>query len=461
MSICPVLPLGLIPRSNAEYLDRQAATESNARSYPRKLPLAIVHAKGMEVRDADGRSYLDCLSNAGTLALGHNHEVVVEALHAHLASGLPMQTLDLTSPIKDQFVEELFATLPPEFAQNARIQFCGPSGSDAVEAALKLVKTATGRRAIVGFSGSYHGQTHGSLALMGNPGPKSAVQGLMPDVHFLPYPYPYRMRPGSANAVAELCSNYAEQLLHDQEGGLPPVAGLILETVQGEGGVIPAPATFLQRLRTLTSETDIPLIFDEVQSGFGRTGKMFGFDHAPGVIPDVLVLSKALGGGLPLAVVIYHEKLDVWKPGAHSGTFRGNLMAMTAGLATLRFIRENQLPEHAERMGEVFLQNLALLQTEHTFIGEVRGLGLMIGVEIIDPEQLDSTGHPSANPALARTIQALCLSHGLIVEIGGRHGAVMRLLPPLNITPEQVTQVCEILSIAFSSSVNFRQPAHV
>ena len=442
------LPLGLSLRSNSEYLARQAAVESNARSYPRKLPLAIVHAKGMEVRDADGRVYLDCLSNAGTLALGHNHPVVVEALQQHLTSGLPMQTLDLTTPVKDQFVEELLASLPPEFARHARIQFCGPSGSDAVEAALKLVKTATGRRAILGFSGSYHGQTHGALALMGNPGPKNAVQGLMPDVHFLPYPYPYRMHPGTAEEVADNCARHAEQWLNDQENGLPPVAGMILETIQGEGGVIPAPAAFLRRMRALATAHDIPLIFDEVQSGFGRTGKMYAFEHA-GVLPDVLILSKAIGGGLPLAVVIYHERLDVWKPGAHAGTFRGNQMAMTAGLATLRYIHAHRLPEHAEAMGRVFMQRLAELKADHAFIGDVRGKGLMIGIEIVDTDQLDATGHPQADAVRAKALQSWCLKHGLIIELGGRHGAVMRLLPPLNITPEQVASVCDILTTAF------------
>lgn len=440
------LPLGLKTRSNADYLARQAATESNARSYPRKLPIAIVKAYGINVYDADGKHYLDCLSNAGTLALGHNHPVVIEALQQHLASGLPMQTLDLTSPVKDQFVEELLATLPVELRKHAKIQFCGPSGSDAVEAAIKLVKTATGNRGVVGFSGSYHGQTHGALALMGNPGPRQAITGLMPDVHFLPYPYPYRMRPNNPKKVADRCANYAEQLFNDQESGLPPIAGMILETVQGEGGVIAAPTSFLERLRALTHKKNIPLIFDEVQSGFGRTGKMYAFEHSP-VIPDVLVLSKAIGGGLPLAVIIYHEKLDIWKPGAHSGTFRGNQMAMTSGLATLRFIQQNDLLENAQVMGNLFLENLRALQTEHSFLGDVRGKGLMLGMEIIDPDKLDETGHPEANPVLAKAIQAACLRRGLILEVGGRNGAVIRLLPPLTITREQVAQVCEIIAV--------------
>ncbi len=449
---------GLKKRSNSDYLARQAASESNARSYPRKLPLAIVSAKGMEVRDADGRTYLDCLSNAGTLALGHNHPVVIEALQWHLASGLPMQTLDLTTPVKDQFVEELMATLPSEFARHARIQFCGPSGSDAVEAAIKLVKTATGHRAMIGFCGGYHGQTHGALALMGNLGPKQAVHSLMPDVHFLPYPYPYRMAGSDTEDVAARCADHAEQLLHDNERGIPPVAGMILETVQGEGGAIPAPASWLKRIRALATHQGIPLIFDEVQTGLGRTGRMYGFEHS-GVTPDVLVLSKAIGGGLPLAVVIYHERLDVWGPGAHAGTFRGNQMAMTAGLATLRFIRANNLPAHAEKMGQLFLQNLTEMQQANAFIGDVRGHGLMIGIEIVNPDRLDATGRPQADGALAKQIQKMCFERGLILELGGRHGAVMRLLPPLTITPEQVTQVSEILAAVFDLVA--QQPCHV
>src|SRR5262249_51653400 len=167
--------------SSRYYLDRQQGFESSARTYPRRLPLAIHKARGLYVTDMDGKVYLDCLAGAGTLALGHNHSVVVEALRRHLEEEFPLHTLDLTTPTKDEFVEELFASLPPAFASRARIQFCGPGGADAVEAALKLVKTATGRRSILTFQGGYHGQTHATLGLMGNLGPKSPLTGLMPD----------------------------------------------------------------------------------------------------------------------------------------------------------------------------------------------------------------------------------------------------------------------------------------
>src|SRR5262249_22322929 len=428
--------------------------ESNARSYPRRLPLAIREARGILITDVDGRKFLDCLSNAGTLALGHNHPVVVEAIKRQLDAGLPPHTPALTPPVKDEFVAELFSTLPAEFAANARIQFCSPSGADAVEAALKLVKTATGRRAIIAFNGAYHGQTHGALALMGNQGPKRLVNGLMPDVHFLPYPYPYR-NPLSSDQ----CAAHAEYLLNDPESGLPPVAGMILEPVQGEGGVIPAPKEWLWKMRDLTAQREIPLILDEVQTGWGRTGLLYGFEHS-GVTPDVVVLSKAIGGGLPLAVVVYREELDAWQSGAHTGTFRGNQLAMAAGLATLRFLRDNDVPAHAEAMGERFKARLRELQNHYSFIGDVRGLGLMLGVEIVDPEENDGAGRPRGDGGLARKIQAKCFERGLILEVGGRRGAVLRLLPPLIITLEQVDQACDIMADA-CAAVGAEEHAYV
>jgi diaminobutyrate-2-oxoglutarate transaminase len=365
-----------------------------------------------------------------------------------------MQTLDLTTPVKDEFVEELFSTLPADFANNARIQFCSPSGADAVEAALKLVKTATGRRGILAFNGAYHGQTHGALALMGNPGPKRQIQGMMSDVHFMPYPYAYR-----SPLSTEQCAAHAEYLLNDPESGLPPMAGMILEPVQGEGGVVPAPNEWLWRLRELTARNEIPLIFDEVQTGWGRTGRLYAFEHS-GVKPDAIVLSKAIGGGLPLAVVIFREELNAWQSGAHTGTFRGNQLAMAAGLATLRFLRENEVPAHAELMGRRFMARLRELQEAHSCIGDVRGLGLMIGVEIVDPVGPDASGRPRGNGDLARKIQSECFKRGLILEVGGRHGAVLRMLPPLIITREQVDQACDVLADAFAA-VKLEEYAYV
>ncbi len=436
------------------YLERQNTTESNARSYPRRISIAIREAKGIHVTDADGNVYYDCLAGAGTLALGHNHPVVLEAIRHTLDQNLPLHTLDLTTPVKDAFVEELFASLPPEFAKNAKIQFCGPSGSDAVEAAIKLVKTATGNRSVLSFHGGYHGMTHGSLGLTGNLNPKQSVSGLMPDVHFLPYPYNYRCPFGLERGRGqEAISRYIESVLSDPESGIVTPAGMILEVVQGEGGVIPSPDNWLQEIRRITKSKRIPLIIDEVQTGWGRTGKLYAFEHS-GIIPDVVVLSKAIGGSLPLSVVVYNQELDQWNPGAHTGTFRGNQLGMAAGLATLRYILSNDLPNHAAQMGDRLTSHLHNIQTEFPYIGDVRGRGLMIGAEIVNPTlHQDFNGSHPAFPQLASSIQAECLRRGLIVEVGGRFSSVVRFLPPLIITPEQVDHIGDIFYKAVSAAV--------
>ncbi len=434
-------------------LERQQRTESNARSYPRRIPLALKRAHGVYVEDTEGRVFIDCLAGAGTLALGHNHRVVVDAIRAVLDAGLPLHTLDLTTPVKDRFVQDLFEVLPADFARGAKIQFCGPTGSDAVEAALKLVKVATGRGTMLAFHGAYHGMTQGALTLMGSLGPKKPLHGSLQGVQFLPYPYDYRCPFGlGGEAGLQAGLRYIDTVMTDPEGGVPAAAGMVFEAVQGEGGVIPAPDAWVRGVRALTARAGVPLIVDEVQTGFGRTGAMFAFEHA-GITPDVVVLSKALGGSLPLSVVVYRGELDQWQPGAHAGTFRGNQLAMAAGSATITHIRAEQLAEHAARAGQRFMGQLRQLQRDYPAIGDVRGRGLMIGVEIIDPEQaLNNQGQPMHDGPLAAAIQAECLRRGLIVELGGRNGSVVRMLPPLVITEAQLDHVFEIFSTALAAA---------
>jgi diaminobutyrate-2-oxoglutarate transaminase len=433
-----------IIKRSTPILERQARRESNARTYARNLGLALSEAKGIYVKDVDGKTYIDCLACAGALPLGHNHPAVKQAIYDALNNDLPMQTLDLVTPIKDEFVSELFESLPAEFSKHAKIQFCGPSGSDAVEAALKLVKTATGRRAVGAFRGGYHGMTHGSLALMGSLSPKMQVPGLMPDVHFFPYPYHHRYPIGTGNFEQDYqqCSQYLETGLGDPEGGILPLAGLIMEIVQGEGGVIPAPDAWVREVRRITRERNIPLIVDEVQTGLGRTGTLYAFERS-GIVPDVIVLSKAVGGSLPLAVILYKDELDVWQPGAHAGTFRGNQLAMATGLATIRYIRENQLSTYVEQMGMHFQMQLWQIQAEFPhIIADVRGRGLMVGVELSEPVR-----------HLARQLQAECLDRGLIIELGGRNSSVVRFLPPLIIEALQIDDVCQIFRDAVAAIV--------
>lgn len=427
-------------------LERQQRQESNARSYPRRIPLVLERGHGIYVEDSRGQVFIDCLAGAGTLALGHNHPAVTQAIQQVLSSGLPLHALDLATPVKDRFVQEIFDALPKEFARDARIQFCGPSGADAVEAALKLTRTATGRHSLLAFEGAYHGMTLGTLSISGNLGPKNSLGALMPGVQRLPYPHDYRCPFGvGGEAAIDLHLHYLDHMLSDPESGVTAPAAFILEPVQGEGGVIPSPDRWLRGVRELTTRHGIPLIVDEIQCGIGRTGKMFAFEHA-GILPDVITLSKAIGGGLPLAVVVYREPLDLWRPGAHAGTFRGNQLAMAAGTATLRFIQDEGVVTHAEAMGDRLRRQLLQLQTDFDWIGDVRGRGLMLGMEIVDPSGIaDKQGHPPGDGERARRFQQACLRHGLIIELGGRHGAVVRFLPPLIISAQEIDHVARIL----------------
>lgn len=423
-----------------DYLRRQAEVESNARSYPRNIPIAIKRAKGIFIEDTAGQLFIDCLAGAGTLALGHNHPEVHNALKDYLESDAPLHTLDITTPAKDKFIEQVFEILPAQLKGRAKVQFCGPTGADAVEAALKLVKTATQRGGIWAFNGAYHGMTHATLAAMGNLKTKGPVKNLMPEVHFLPYPNLYRC-PFGLEGEQSVKSNltYIENLLSDPHSGVLPPASIIVEAIQGEGGVVTAPVEWLKGLREITHEYDIPLIFDEVQSGIGRTGKMFAFEHA-GIVPDVIVMSKAIGGGLPMSLVVYDERLDKWAPGAHTGTFRGNQLGMLAGTKTLQYICEHNLATHADKMGKLLVENLTPLAKSCRYIGEIRGKGLMIGVEIVDvrDDKLPPDGQ------VAEAIQLHCLQSGLILETGGRDGSTLRFLPPLIITEEEINKVSEI-----------------
>ncbi|HZG07316.1 MAG TPA: diaminobutyrate--2-oxoglutarate transaminase [Streptomyces sp.] len=445
-------PQATTPATTADaILRRQRERESSARTYARSFPIVPARAHGMTVEGTDGRRYLDCLSGAGTLALGHNHPVVTEAVRRTLESGAPLHVLDLATPEKDEFTDALFATLPPAFADRARIHFCGPAGTDAVEAALKLMQTATGRRGVLAFTGAYHGMTAGALAVSGGVTTKQPVPGIAADVTRLPYPYSYRCPFGvGGERGAELSAAYTERLLDDPNGGVVPPAAMILEAVQGEGGAVPAPDGWLRAMRRITAEREIPLVVDEVQTGVGRTGAFWAVEHS-GIVPDAMVMSKAIGGSLPLAVVVYHEDYDGWLPGAHTGTFRGNTLAMAAGAATLRYVAREGLVERAAEVGARMTARLDALRAELPVIGDVRGRGLMIGVELVDPEGApDACGARPAAPRTAARVRAACLDRGLIVELGGRYDSTVRLLPPLVITDEEAEAVLDRLADAIA-----------
>lgn len=417
----------------------QAEHESQVRSYPRRLPIAIKQAYGVLVEDTRGQVFLDCLAGAGTLVLGYNHPEINQALKDQLDSGLPYQTLDISTPSKDRFIKQVKSFLPEELSQNCVIQFCGPSGADGVEAAIKLAKQTTGRNTMLAFRGAYHGMTNGTMGMMGNLGTKARRTGLMSDVHFMPFPYNLRCPFGlGGDAGARASIRYIERMLGDDEAGIMKPAAIIVEPVQGEGGVIPAPAFWLKELRRICDEHDIILIFDEIQCGVGKTGYNFAFEEA-GVVPDILCLSKAIGGGLPMSILVVKKEMDTWKPGEHTGTFRGNQLAMVSGAKALEIIQRDNLVEHANIAGQYLRMGLEKIQSRVNCIAEVRGKGLMLGVEIKDPSgALNKFGEPQSDGALTLRIQRAALERGLMVEKGGRDGSVIRFLPPIIISFEQI-----------------------
>ncbi|MET0386688.1 MAG: diaminobutyrate--2-oxoglutarate transaminase family protein [Polyangiales bacterium] len=428
--------------SSAALLARQAARESNARTYPRGLPFAIAHARGCEVFSVEGRRYLDFFSGAGVLAVGHNHPKVVEAVREQL--GLVVHTLDIPTPTRDRFVSDVLGLLPPALRDQMRVHICAPTGSDAIEAALKLCKRATGREAVVAFQGAYHGMTTGALAATSLVELKERFPG-GPGVTFAPYSYckrcPLKLELGRCGTA---CASMFETLLEDSHSGLPRPAAVLMELLQGEGGgIVPRPE-FVARVARAAQQHGVPLIADEIQAGLGRTGRWFAFEHFD-VQPDVIALSKALGGiGLPIAAIVYRKELDVWEPGSHIGTFRGHQLAMAAGSAAIAVIRGEGLLDNARERGlqlRAALESLAL-----PAIGEVRGLGLMLGIELVDP----ATG--AACGERARAVRAACFARGLLCELGGRADATVRLLPPLCLTEVEAREGAAILSDALRAA---------
>jgi diaminobutyrate-2-oxoglutarate transaminase len=427
---------GLIPGPRSQrMLAEQAALESSARSYPRSVPLALEEGRGATVRDVDGNTYVDFFGGAGTLNVGHGNPVVARAASDQQAR--LVHALDFPTAPKLRLMRRLKELLPGGLRRSARFHFGGPTGSDAVEAALKLTRNHTGRRAVIAFQGSYHGMTADALSVTSDTtfgGPADTP------VHFMPYPYCYRCPLGlRPNSCGMACARLLESSLEDPHSGIPKPAAVIIEPIQGEGGTIVPPAGYLREVRRITRVHDIPLIADEIQTGFGRTGAMFACEHED-VTPDVITLSKAIGGiGYPLSGIAYDGALDSWGPGAHIGTFRGHQVAMAAGEAALGFTVEHDLIAHAAELGRLALATLGEAAPGLPSVGEVRGRGLMIGIELVHDRE---TREPW--PLLATEVRRACVQKGLVIEVGGHFGNVARFLPPLVITRALLMRGLEI-----------------
>jgi diaminobutyrate-2-oxoglutarate transaminase len=418
-----------------EMLAEQEELESSARSYPRSVPVAIEEGRGATMRDVDGNTFIDFFGGAGVLNVGHGHPAVLAAA-AEQEKKL-VHALDFPTRPKLRLMRKLRSLLPGSLGERAKFHFGGPTGSDAIESALKLTRTHTGREGVIAFQGSYHGMTTGALSVtsdVGFGGPTSSP------VQFMPYPYCYRcplgLKPDSCETA---CANLLDSSLGDPHSGIPKPAAILIEPIQGEGGTIVPPDGYMRKVSEIAKRHEVPLICDEIQSGFGRTGTFWACEH-DGVTPDVMTLSKALGGiGYPISAIAYDRGLDGWKQGAHIGTFRGHQVAMAAGYSAIEVMQEMDLVAHARALGDLTLGLLGDAQNTLASVGDVRGRGLMIGIELVrDRDTKEPWGE------MAGRVRTECFQRGVIIEVGGHFGNVARFLPPLTITRELLLTGVEI-----------------
>ena len=346
---------------------------SNAKTLINYFPIVIKNANGIYVKDINNKKYIDCILAAGSLPLGHNHNIIKNSLKNFNENNYPVQTMDIPTELQYNFLNSLYNFLPKTISDNFKIQMCSPTGSDTIEAAIKLSKIYTGRDNIISFSKSYHGQSFHTLSLSDTLRQKFNYSPV-PHIHILPYP--------TSPINNEYIINYFNNI-NKKNHFISLPAAVILEPIQGEGGVNIPNKQFIQNIRQITQDLNIPLIADEVQTGFGRTGTKFAFEHFD-IIPDMICLAKAIGGSQPLACLLHHQKFNKWTEYNHAGTWRGNQLAFLTGKNVIDYIQEKQLCNNAHNMGNEILTQLYILQNKYEIINNVRGKGLMIAFDIIN-----------------------------------------------------------------------------
>ena len=400
--------------------------ESEVRSYCRKFPAVFTVGRGSFLFDTNGMRYLDFFCAAGSLNYGHNHPNIKASLLAYIERDGVINSLDLYSEAKENFLQSLMNRVLEPRKLEYKVQFTGPTGANAVEAALKLARKVTGRANIVCFTNSYHGLSLGALAVTGNSYYRMAAGQELGNATFLPFD-------GYCGPEFDTL-NYFERILKDKSSGLDLPAAVLLETIQAEGGVNIASDGWLARLSALCLEHGILLIVDDIQVGCGRAGTFFSFERS-GITPDIVILSKSISGaGLPLALVLIKPTFDVWKPGEHTGTFRGNNLAFVTGRAALDAFWADESFQHSVADASNYISRwVDQLQAEQNYELLTRGRGLIWAI-----------GHPTS-PNFARRVSAKAFKAGLIVETCGGINGLVKLLPPLNIERNNLEAGLEIL----------------
>lgn len=420
------------PSKSMEVFERH---ESEVRSYIRSFPTVFQRAKGHRLWDIEGKEYVDFFAGAGALNYGHNNEILKRALLEYIAEDGITHGLDMGTKAKAEFLETFYQTILEPRGLSYKVMFPGPTGTNSVESALKLARKVTGRSTIISFTNAFHGMTLGSLSVTGNRFKRLGAG--VPLTNTVSVPYDTYLD-DSTDSVAMLA-----HLLDDQGSGVELPAAVIVETVQGEGGINVSSFHWLKRLEKLCHERDILLIVDDVQMGCGRTGPFFSFEPA-GITPDIVCLSKSISGyGLPMALTLFKPELDVFEPGEHNGTFRGNNPAFVTGTQALRqYWTDTALVEATDKNGEIIRTQLKdIVSSVPKLKGKVRGRGMAHGIEC-------------GVPGMAEQISHQAFERGLIVETSGAESEVLKLLPPLTIDTDGLKRGLSLLADAAKAAAD-------
>lgn len=393
--------------------------ESEVRSYSRSFPTVFKKAKGYKVWDVDNNEYIDFFAGAGTLNYGHNNENMKKLLLDYIEQDFIAHSLDMATVARSQFLKRFNEVILKPRDLNYKVMFPGPTGTNTVESALKLARKVTGRDKVIGFTNAFHGMTIGSLSVTGNSHKRTGAG--VPLNNSVSMPFDDYLENGDSIA-------YLEQFLKDSGSGLDKPAGIILETVQGEGGINAASFEWLREVERVCRKFDILLIVDDVQAGCGRTGSFFSFEQA-GIEPDIVCLSKSIGGfGLPMALTLIKEEYDIWEPAEHNGTFRGNNLAFIAATEALSYWETDDFSKEIEEKSKVMSDFLERIVDEYEELNaETRGRGLMQGVAC-------------GKDGISEKICAEAFKRGLLMETSGPKDEVFKFLPPLIIDKQGLEQ---------------------
>ncbi len=436
--VSPTLP----GEKSKKILALQQEVEGSIVSYPRSMPIGIKRAKGSIIEDVDGNQFIDFFGGCGVLNVGHCNEFVLNYVKEQQENLI--HALDFPTENKIDLIQKIKDNLPEHLRDNYKVCFGGPTGSDAVEAAIKLAKIKTGRDGIISFKGGYHGMTSGALAVTSDIGFRNHISSLMPNVDFAPYNYPYRSNKEQGSDEIDGLVAFEEMLTNSHSGIYKPAA-IIVEPLQGEGGNILPEEGYLEGLVRIAHENDVLVIFDEIQCGFFRTGSFLEFMNTKAV-PDIITFSKGFGGiGFPISGLIYKKEVEAWGPGAHIGTFRGNQVSISAARGAFDFIEKYNIAEYTKELGSYLMEKLETLKMDSPFIGEVRGRGMMIGVEFVKDKE---SKEPFSE--FVKQFRKESFHRGLLFEVGGHHDNVLRLVPPLITTYNLVDAAIEIMKEAIA-----------